>query len=439
MQMHECDQIICAPFILTQNAARDVLENAAIAVLNGKIAAIGEQNAVLGAWQAREKLKAADCLLMPALINAHCHAAMTFLRGLADDLPLMEWLTGTVFPVEKRLTHEITRLGSLLGYAEMLSTGCGACIDMYIYEDAVFEAADLAGMRCLGGEAIFDFPSAACRSAREAMERTREMAQKYAGHDRIGVAVNPHSVYTTTPEILKKSRALAQGLDLPLHIHLAETEAETAACLKNFQCRPIEYCEKLGLLEGKTVAAHLVHITAKEAAYLAESGVIGVHNPSSNMKLASGACPVETAQSKGLHFALGTDGPASNNQLNMFAEMRQAALLAKLQADNPAALPAQKILDMATREGAKAFGADCTGTLEPGAPADIIALDLKCPNMQPFHNAVSQAVYGATGRECRMTMIAGEILYKDGQFTRFNYDDLLRETKELRQFARKCK
>lgn len=433
--MAECSLLLRAPLVITQNAQREIIEDAGIAIRDGLIAAIGNWVEIAQGWQGKKTLNLDERLVMPGLINSHSHAAMTFLRGRADDQPLMTWLTETVFPVEARLTAEITRLGALLGYAEMLSTGTTACVDMYLFEAAALEAAEIAGIRCLGGEAVFGFPSAACADYKEALRKTAEIAGKYAGHERIRIAVNPHSVYTTDAEILVSCRKLALDLNLPLHIHLGETADESALCQQKHGLRPVAWCEKNGLTDARLIAAHLVDIDAEEAAILARYGACGVHNPSSNMKLGSGAAPVETLLASGVAMGLGTDGPASNNQLNMFTEMGRAALLQKLAQKNPTALPAGTVLDMATLGGAAVFGDGKLGRLEPGAKADLIALDLTRPNMQPMLSPVSQMVYAATGHEVTLTMIGGEIVYQNGKFSRFDYADLLHEIKKLKQFA----
>lgn len=432
----ECDILIHAGLILTQNAKREVLENSSLAILDGRIAAIGPKNFMQGAWISRKVYDLPNMAVLPGLINAHTHAAMTFLRGLADDRPLMEWLEKSVFPVEARLTREIVELGSLLGYAEMLASGTTACIDMYIFEDAVFDAAGKAGLRCLGGEAIFMFPSAACTNYRDALQTTSILAEKYENHSRISVAVNPHSVYTTTPEILSACRDLALRKHLPMHIHLAETEAETRQCLTKTGLRPVAWCAENGLFDTRMICAHLVDVNREEAEFLAKKGAIGVHNPSSNMKLASGAAPVDMMARSGLALGLGTDGPASNNTLNMFQEMGKAALLQKLATGDPSALPAQAVLDMATLGGAAAFGDAELGVLAPGAKADCVALKLDAPNLQPLHNPVSQIVYAASGHECALTMVEGEVLYEQGKFTRFDYAGIQAEIKSLRDFAK---
>ena len=347
--MQTCDTLLHAGVLLTQDDDRRVLENAALAIDGGRIVALGYSQDVTAAWQAREILDLSGMLVMPGLVNAHTHAAMTFLRGLADDMPLMDWLQQKIFPVEQGLTPDLVRLGSLLGFAEMLRTGTTSCVDMYIFEAAVLEAADKAGLRCLAGEGVFNFPSACCPDADAALACTREMAQRWAGHDRLHVAVMPHSVYTTTAAQLTACRELADELGLPLHIHLAETRQETALSLEQHGLRPVAHADRLGLLRPET-------------------------------------------------------------------------------------MPARTVLDMATRGGAAAMGGD-GGVLAVGRPADCIALDLSAPNMQPLFNAASHAVYAATGMEVALTMVAGEVLYRDGRFTRFDYPALCAEVREMRRFV----
>lgn len=430
-----CDTLLHAGILVAGAEPGDIFRDYSLAIKDGVILESGSTARMKTAWKPRKILDLADMLVMPGLVNAHTHAAMTFLRGLADDMPLLEWLEKKIFPVEARLTSEISLLGSLLGYAEMLSTGTTACVDMYIFENAVFSAAEVAGIRCMGGEAVFAFPSAACKDYKEALDRTRELAERHAGNDRLKVAVNPHSVYTTNEAILAACRDTALELDLPLHIHLAESRAETASCLDMHGMRPVEWCEKNGLFDCRVIAAHLVDLLPDEISTLARHKICGIHNPTSNMKLASGASPVPAMLAAGMTLGLGTDGAASNNCLNLFAEMGRAALLHKSVTGDPTALPAPAAMGMATSGGAFIWGAPLSGRLAPGNAADCIALDLKAPNMQPMHNPVAQIVYAASGHECKMTMVAGEVLYQNGKFSRFDYDALLGEAENLRKFA----
>ena len=433
--MRHCDTLLHAACIVTQDEQRRVIEKASLAIDKGLVAAVGPTAEITRNWQSGNTLHLENMLVLPGLVNAHTHAAMTFLRGLADDMPLMDWLNQSIFPVEQKLTPEMVRLGSLLGYAEMLRTGTTACVDMYLFEKSVFEAAETAGLRCLGGEAVFAFPSAAFPGPEAALDATRALAEKYRNHDRLRVAVNPHSVYTTTPEILTACRDLAQGLALPLHIHLAETPSETQICLSAQGKRPTEYCRDLGLLEVPCTLAHVVDVTSTELDLLARQKAVVAHNPSSNMKLASGSAPVAAMLARGMHVGLGTDGAASNNRLNMFSEMGRAALLHKLTGLDPTLLPAAQVLDMATLGGAAAMHDERLGSLAPGKAADCVALDLSEPNLQPMYNEVSHLVYAATGMETRMTMVGGEVLYQDGRFTRFDYPALCEEMRNVRRFV----
>jgi 5-methylthioadenosine/S-adenosylhomocysteine deaminase len=431
--MRQCDILLHAAVIVTQDAQRRVLEDASLAVERGLVAEVGPRADLTARWRPTRELDLGRALLLPGLVNAHTHAAMTLLRGLADDMPLMDWLNQRIFPVEQKLTPEMVRLGCLLGYAEMLRTGTTACMDMYLFEESVLQAAQEAGLRCTGGEAVFAFPSAACAGPEAALEATRALAAACEGQDRLRAAVNPHSVYTTTPEILAACRDLAAELHLPLHIHLAETPTETQLCVGAQGLRPVAYCERLGLLDLPCTLAPVVDVTPRALDLLARKRAAVAPHPSSNMKLASGAAPVAAMLERGMAVGLGTDGAASNNRLNMFTEMGRAALLHKLTGHDPTLLPAGQALDMATLGGAAALHDPRLGALAPGMAADCVALDLDAPNLLPLYNPVSQLVYAATGMETRLTMVGGEILYQDGRFTRFDYPALCAAVRDMRR------
>lgn len=430
-----CDVLIHAGIIITQNETREILKNSSLAIKKNLIADIGPTEIISQKWASPNTLDYSGSLLMPGLVNAHTHAAMTFLRGLADDQPLLKWLKETVFPLEARLTPEIVRIGSMLGHAEMLAHGVTSCIDMYIHEDAVFEAALNTGIRCMGGEAIFGFPTAAYADWQSALAHTEELAELYADSPRIKIAINPHSVYTTTPEILAACRNTAVSTSLPIHIHIAETLEETNICQQQYNCRPVEWLRKNGFFDTQVLGAHVVDINDEEMNFLGQQDFIALHNPSSNMKLASGLSPVCDLLKAGIPVALGSDGPASNNGLNIFSEMKLASLLQKNHIHEPTALPAPIVLDMATLGGASAFGDKNLGSLEICKKADCIALDLKRPNLLPMHNPISQVVYAATGAECVMTMVDGQIVYQDGTFRTFSLDDLYSELDQLHKFV----
>lgn len=431
-----CDILIQANTILTQDPQRTVLENGGIAVTGDTITAIGPWEDLRSRYAADTTLNLGHTLLMPGLVNAHTHAAMSLLRGVADDLPLMEWLTKHIFPVEKHLSPEIVELGALLACAEMTRLGTTSFCDMYLIEDATYRAADRAGLRVLGGEGIFMFPSPAYADTERGFDLVRELHERWKDHPRIRQAVMPHAVYTTTPDILRRCLALAQELDVPLHIHLAETVTETEQCLAATGLRPLQYVHELGLLTPKTTIAHGVDLTEAEIDLLAETGTVVAHNPESNMKLASGIANVPYMLRRGVPVSLGTDGAASNNALNMFTEMTSCALLHKVRCMDPTCAPAQAVLDMATLGGSRAMCRPEVGHLAPGMRADMVALDLRAPNLQPLHNPVSHVVYAATGAEVCMSMVDGEILYNDGKFMKIDYPSLLSEVATLRSWVR---
>ncbi len=437
-QQQTCDTIIYANYILTQNESRECHENYAIVISNGRIVAIADAQSVRNTWKAKQELNLSNTILLPGLINTHTHAPMTYLRGYADDLPLMKWLTDHIFPVEQKMNREIVRISAQLGFAEMLRTGTTACIDMYMAKDCVLDAAHETGIRCQGGEAIILFPTLGSSSGEATLDIVRKHVEQFQGKDRLSVCVMLHSVYTTDKELMAKSVALADELHLPIHIHVAENKDETAQSLKQWGMRPVELCQEMGLLRKGTTLIHAVDITLDEINLLAKNNVNIAHCPSSNMKLASGVAPVVEMRKAGLCVGLGTDGSASNNRLNMFTEMREAALLHKVFNLDATVMSAQEVLDMATREGGRIFsGLDSDsakqrlGVLEVGHKADIIAVSLDEAHMHPMYEPASHLTYVATGMEVCMTMIDGEILYDHGKYTRFDYDELLKQFKKL--------
>jgi 5-methylthioadenosine/S-adenosylhomocysteine deaminase len=429
-----CDLLVTADLLLTQDDERRIIEDAAVAVTDGRIAALGPSGQ-LAAFMPAERLHLGHAVLMPGLVNAHTHVAMTLFRGLADDVPLMEWLTRPIFPRERRLTADIVELGSLLGCAEMIRTGTTAFADMYLFEDAVTSAVETSGLRCLAGEAIFSFPSPAYGDVKEALALVDGQAKRRQGHPRIRTAVMPHAVYTTTPQVLEACRDLARQHGLMLHIHLAETSSETEMCLARYGKRPLACCRDCGVLGPDVTIAHAVDLTDEELDLLAASGTRVAHNPRSNMKLASGVAPAPGMLARGMLPGLGTDGAASNNSLNMFGEMSACALLHKVHCADPTVLPARVVLDAATRGGAASMGWPELGQLASGGPADMVALDLGSPNFQPLYNIVSHLVYAASGHELRLCMVAGKILYRDGDWKSLDYPLVLKEARKLKQWV----
>lgn len=422
---------------LEDAASRVILQNAALAIKDGKIIAVGAKEELLQHFAPAEQISLGNSIIMPGLVNAHTHSAMTIFRGLSDDLPLMQWLTEYIFPNETRLTAEIVEAGTMLGCAEMIRSGTTAACDMYLMEQTVCKAVDASGMKMLGGEALYTFPSPAYKNEDEAFQLLEQQVADWRGHPRIRFSVSPHSVYTTTAKLLERCGDFAQKHSLPLQIHLSETKTETAECLKLHGQRPVAFCDSLGLLGSSTSIAHAVDLEPDEIELLAERGVKVVHNPKSNMKLASGIAPIPQMLQCGIDVGLGTDGPASNNTLNMFSEMNVAALLHKVDRHDPTALPAQQVLDMATRGSAAALHWQGIGRLAPGYAADLIALDLDAANLQPLHNPVSQLVYAASGHEVTFSMVNGTILYQNDRYTHIDIDILRKEIKKISDFMKK--
>ena len=414
-----CSTIITAQYLLP-NALDSVVRDAAVAVKDNRVLAFGKATEILLQYRAKTRLDMGDSLLMPGLVNAHTHASMTLLRGVADDLPLLTWLTEHIFPREKKLTPALIALGAELACAEMTRFGVTAFADMYLAENAVFEAVERSGLRMLGGEAIFAFPSTGYATEEEAFALLHDQATRWKNHPRLRVAVMPHAVYTTTPKLLDRCRDIAEKLDLTLHMHLAETTHETAECLKTHGKTPLRHCAEHGLVSQRTTLAHGVIFDDEELDILAASGATVAHCPRSNMKLSSGIARVPAMLEKGIPVALGSDGAASSNNLNMFQEMTTAALLHKANSKDPTAVAAQSAIAMATLNGARALHWPGLGEIRSGGPADIIAVDMTAPNMQPVHSPTSTIVYAATGAEVRMTMVDGNILYKDGEYTRLD-------------------
>lgn len=419
-----------ADYVITQNDARDILENAAVAVEEGRILSVGHADLLAILFPEHRLVELGHAVIMPGLINAHTHISMSLLRGYSDDKALMDWLTQDIFPAEAKLTPELVELGAQFSLAEMIRTGTTAFYDMYMHQRSVFRAADKLGLRAVMGESVTQFfPSLTCRNAEAYFELVRAQAEEWKGHPRIRQAILPHAPYTTSPELLTKCRAMADETGSLFGMHLAETDSETQTCLQNFGKRPVPYCESLGLLQPDTTFFHMVHADEKDMELLAEGRCTVVHNPASNMKLASGVAPISAMQRYRIPVALGTDGPASNNAQNMVREMYVASLLQKVQQLDSTACPAQMALDMATRGGSDALHEPLIGTLEPGMKADFIALDLSTPNMQPIHNIVSNIVYAATGLENKLTVVDGQELYREGKFLTCDYEALCAELK----------
>lgn len=432
-----CDTLYTADYVVTQNEGRDIIERGAVAVCEDHILCVGHTDILEILYPDARRVDMGNAVIMPGLINAHTHVSMSLLRGYSDDKALMDWLTKDIFPQEAKLTPELVELGARFSLAEMLRSGTTAFYDMYMWEDAVFRAADSMGMRAVLGENVTQyFPSLSCKDREAYFDLVRWQAEAWKGHPRIRQAVLPHALYTTSPELLRQCYELAEETGSLFGMHLAETASETEICLKEHGMRPIPYCNSLGLLQPGSTFFHVVHADEHDMELLSEGRCAVVHNPASNMKLASGVAPIGTFRNYRIPIGLGTDGPASNNAQNMLREMYLASLLQKVTTLDPTACPAQTALDLATRGGSEALHCPLIGTLEPGMKADFIALDLSSPNMQPVHNIVSNIVYAAYGTENRLTVVDGKELYRDGKFLTCDYEALRQEIQQARTWVR---
>jgi len=407
-----------------------VLEHHAVAVRDGRILAILPSAEAETRYRAEHLHRLADHALIPGLVNAHTHAAMTLLRGLADDLPLMEWLEGHIWPAENRwVGADFVRDGTRLAIAEMLRGGTTCFNDMYFFPDVAAQVASDTGIRTVIGLIVIDFPTAWAKDADEYIHKGLEVHDRFRSNPLIHCAFAPHAPYTVSDAPLERIRTYAEELDLPIHIHLHETAHEVTEALEKEGRRPLRRLDELGLLSPRLVAVHMTQLESREVERLALCGSHVVHCPESNLKLASGLCPVQALLDGGVNVALGTDGAASNNDLDMPGEMRSAALLAKAVAEQPAALPAAKALEMATLSGARALGLDHEiGSLEPGKAADMVAIDLGSIETRPVYHPLSQLVYAAGRQHVTDVWVAGRQLLKKRNLTTLDEQVILEET-----------
>ena len=396
------------------------LNDGALAVEGGRILEVGPAEELLARFSGAEVLDLGESLLIPGLINLHTHAPMTIFRGLADDLPLMTWLEDYIFPVESHLKRAWVYWGAKLAVAEMVRSGITTFVDMYLFEPEVIRAVEEAGVRAALGEGLFDFPSPGYGPLEKGLTLTEELLKEYQGHPRIKVIVCPHATYTCGPETLKKAWALAEKYGALVHIHLSETKDEVSLIESRYGKRPPAHLEALGLLNERLLVAHAVQLNEEEIELFARRGVKVAHCPESNLKLGSGVAPVPALLEAGVVVGLGTDGPASNNDLDLLGEMRTAAFIQKGLAYDPTRLPARKVFEMATVLGAKALGFEDLGFLAPGARADFVALDLTASHLTPCHDPFSLIVYSAKAGDVAHVVVEGEFVLRDRRILTFD-------------------
>lgn len=400
-----------------------------IAVLGGKIHAILPTVIAKQQFQATEEVDLAEHILIPGLVNLHTHAAMSLMRGMADDLPLMEWLQQHIWPVEaEHVSPEFVYDGTLLACAEMLRGGITTFNDMYFFPDAAAQAIDKAGLRACLGMTILEFPTRYASSAAEYLRKGLLVHEQWQDHSRISFSFAPHAPYTVSDDTFRQIAVLAEQLQCPIHTHLHETASEVADSVRQHQLRPTQRMQQLGIITPNLIATHAVHLDSTEIELFRQNKCHVAHCPSSNLKLASGIAPIAELQNAGVNIGLGTDGAASNNRLDIFSEMRLAALLAKAQSGHASTLSAYQALRMATFNGALALGLENTiGSLEIGKAADICAIDLSATEMQPIFDPIAHLVFVAGREQVNYVWINGKSCLKGKNLV----PDVLKDLKNI--------
>ena len=429
------DLLVRGGTVVTMDAARRVIEDGAVAVRGGRVVEAGGSAALARRYAAREVIDARGRAVIPGLINGHTHVPMTLFRGIADDLDLNEWLTKFIFPAAaSNVTEEFVRVGTRLGLAEMIRGGTTTYCDMYYFEDAVAEETARAGVRGVLGETVIDFPVADNKTHEEAMAYAERFVRKWKGHPLVVAAVAPHAPYTVSAEHLRNVRAFADRTGAPVVIHVAETRKEVEDSLRDKGKRPLEYLAGLDFLNGRVIAAHTVFLTEDEIQTLKRLGVGSVHNPQSNMKLASGVAPVPRMLESDVSLGLGTDGAASNNDLDMWEEMDSAAKLHKVSTGDPRVVPALAAFEMATVRGARALHLEREiGSLEAGKRADLVVVDLGELHQTPRYNIYSHLVYATKAADVRTVVIEGRVVMRERRLLTLDEVSIKRDARLWRE------
>jgi 5-methylthioadenosine/S-adenosylhomocysteine deaminase len=429
------DLIIKSGTVVTMDGSRRVLEDGGIAVKDGRIVEVGITADIDRHYAAREVFEARGKVVIPGLINGHTHVPMTLFRGIADDLDLQEWLTKYIFPAEaKNVTEDFVRVGTRLGLAEMIRSGTTTYCDMYYFEDAIADETFKAGMRGVLGETVIDFPVADNKTYEQGLAYADRFVQKWRGNVLIVPAIAPHAPYTVSEEHLKAARALSDRTGAPIVTHIEETKREVDDSIKAKGASPIDYLNRIGFLNDRVIAAHVVWPTEEELGLLKKLGVGIVHNPQSNMKLASGVAPVPEMLKLNLPVGLGTDGAASNNDLNVWEEMDTAAKLHKLISRDPKVVSAEEAFEMATIRGARALHLEKEiGSIEKGKRADLVIVDLDALNQTPYYNIYSDLVYATKSADVRTVIIEGRVVMRDRKLLTLNEETIKADARRYRE------
>jgi len=427
------DTIILGGTVLTLEPDERPIPNGAVAISGGTISAVGPAEDLLEQAPTGEVIDASGCIVMPGLVNTHSHLPMTLLRGLADDLPLKEWLEEHIWPAEREhMNAETIRVGTQLAAAEQLLAGVTTTTDMYFFDDVIGDTLAEIGMRAVVAESVIDFATPRCATPDEMIEKQRELIEKFRDHPLITPAVAPHAPYTVCAANLAREAELADDMEVPLHIHLSETRWEVEKLLEEKGKSPVAYLADLGVLSERTVAAHCVHVSPQDLEILAELEVAVSHNPASNLKLGSGVAPVPAMLAAGIKVGIGTDGPASNNTLDLLRDTQLAALLHKGTSGQPTVIPAAQAIAMATIGGARVLGLDDRiGTLAEGKEADIVCIDLRGPHATPVYDPVSHLAYAARAADVRHVLVRGRVLVRNRKLETLDIESVQAKALEI--------
>jgi 5-methylthioadenosine/S-adenosylhomocysteine deaminase len=431
------DMLVVGGTVLTMEPGTEPIKNGAVAVTDGRIAAVGPAEELLELDSSGEVLNAGNSLILPGLVNTHSHLAMTLMRGIADDIPLMEWLEHHIWPAEKEhMNRETVRLGTELATAEQLLAGVTTTADMYFFGDEVSAVLAEAGMRGVIAESLIDFATPRCANPEEMLAKQRELLESYKDHPLITPSVAAHAPYTVCAANLVKVAELAEEFEVPMQIHLSETAWEVKKLLDEKGLSPVAYLADLGVLSDRTVAAHCVHVSPEDIEILADLEAGVSHNPVSNLKLASGISPVPALVAGGVKLGLGTDGTASNNTLDLMRDMQLAALLHKGIAGDPTVLPARTMLELATVGGAKVLGLDNVGTLTEGREADLVCVAVEGPHATPMYDPYSHLVFSARSADVRHVMIRGQVVVRNRELQTLDVERIEAQARELSETIR---
>ncbi len=439
-QVTDVSMIVANGIVITVDGGRRVLNPGSVAINGTQIVAVDTPAAISARYRSADTIDATGKVVMPGLINTHTHAAMVMFRGLGNDLALMDWLQKYIFPAEaKTVTPEFVRAGTRLALLEMIQSGTTTYADMYYFEEEVARVTKAAGVRGVLGQTVIEFPVADAKTPADALTRMEAFAREFDHDELITPSIAPHSVYTLDAKTLAAVGRLARRLMIPIQIHLAETQAEAGLSQERHQMRPVAILDRLDFWAPTTLAAHGVWINDEEIALLQQRGVGVSNNPESNMKLASGTAPVMKYRKAGVSVGIGTDGAASNNDLDMFEAMRQAAFQQKLVTMDPTAISAADALEMATLGGARALGrGQRLGSLEPGKLADLIIVGMAKPRQQPLFDPVAQIVYASRGDDVETTIVNGKVLMRDRKLLTLDEAAVLAEARKAAELVRKA-